>query len=46
MEGTEALARSNDELAMTLSTLQRAQSDLVRSGKAGRTRFAGGGRRP
>ena len=33
LERTEALARSNGELATTLSTLQRAQSDLVRSEK-------------
>ena len=30
---TEALKRSNEELATTLNTLQRAQSDLVRSEK-------------
>ena len=33
VERTEALRKSNDELAATLSTLQRAQSELVRSEK-------------
>jgi PAS domain S-box-containing protein len=33
VERTEALRKSNDELATTLSTLQRAQSELVRSEK-------------